>query len=149
MTGLLVVAVSLIAATTVGLLRQRADRRRQVAVGAGVGQHREVRVDSYYVNANELSAAELGSHATLVQFSSAFCAPCRATRSILADVAAMVPGVAFIDVDAESHLDLVRRLRVTRTPTVLVVDRHGRVVNRAVGQPRKADVIAALAPALG
>lgn len=149
MTGLLVVVASLGAATLLGLFRQRMDRRRQASDGAGAGRRTEVRVDSYYVNAAELAAAELGSRATLVQFSSAFCTPCRATRVILADVAAVVPGVAFIEVDAESHLDLVRRLRVTRTPTVLIVDSSGRVVNRAVGQPRKADVIAALAPALG
>ena len=36
----------------------------------------------------------LGERATLLQFSSAFCAPCRATRRILADVAGMTSGVA-------------------------------------------------------
>ena len=86
----------------------------------------------------------LGERATLVQFSSAFCAPCRATRRILADVAGMVDGVAHVEVDAESSLDLVRRLGIVRTPTVLVTDASGRVVKRASGQPRTADVIAAL-----
>jgi thiol-disulfide isomerase/thioredoxin len=51
----------------------------------------------------------LGERATLVQFSSAFCAPCRATRRILADVAGMTGGVAYVEIDAESRLDLVRR----------------------------------------
>jgi thiol-disulfide isomerase/thioredoxin len=83
---------------------------------------------------------------TLIQFSSAFCQPCRATRSILADVARMVPGVRHVEVDAESHLDVVRELDIRRTPTTLVVDRAGRIVTRASGQPRKADVIAAIAP---
>ncbi|MDQ1249211.1 MAG: hypothetical protein QG597_3585 [Actinomycetota bacterium] len=106
-------------------------------------------MDHYYDTADDLSAAQLGPRASLVQFSSAFCAPCRATRAILADVAAVVPGVSFIEVDAEAHLDLVRRLKVSRTPTVLIVDSNGRVVNRAVGQPRKSDVLAALAPAMG
>lgn len=82
---------------------------------------------------------------TLVQFSSAFCAPCRATRAILARVAADTPGVAHVEVDAESHLDEVRALDIRRTPTVLIVDRSGRVVTRAVGQPRLADVRAAVA----
>ncbi|MCA1823143.1 MAG: thioredoxin family protein [Frankia sp.] len=89
---------------------------------------------------------EPGARATLVQFSSAFCAPCRATRRVLSDVADMVPGVAYAEIDAESNLDLVRRFNVLRTPTVLVVDRDGRLLKRASGQPRKADVIAALAP---
>ena len=89
----------------------------------------------------------LGERATLLQFSSAFCAPCRATRRILADVAAMVPGVTHIDVDAEHHLDLVRRVGVLRTPTTLVLDATGREVTRATGAPTKADVVAALSRA--
>jgi thiol-disulfide isomerase/thioredoxin len=88
--------------------------------------------------------APLGARATLVQFSTAFCAPCRATRQVLADVAAMTDGIAHVEIDAESHLDLVRRLDVRRTPTVLVLGPDGRIARRASGQPRKADVIAAL-----
>jgi thiol-disulfide isomerase/thioredoxin len=85
-----------------------------------------------------------GERATLLQFSSAFCAPCRATRRVLADVAATVDGVTHIEVDAEDHLDLVRRLGVLRTPTTLVLDASGREVNRAGGAPRPAQVLAAL-----
>jgi thiol-disulfide isomerase/thioredoxin len=92
---------------------------------------------------------ELGERATLVQFSSAFCAPCRATRRILADVAAMTQGVAHVEIDAESRLDLVRQLNVLRTPTVLVLASDGRIVRRASGQPRKPDVIAAIGAAVG
>lgn len=91
----------------------------------------------------------LGERATLVQFSSAFCAPCRATRRILADVAGMTNGVQYVEIDAESRLDLVRGLNVLRTPTVLVLDAEGGVVRRASGQPRKADVIAAIGAAVG
>ncbi|AZM63679.1 MULTISPECIES: TlpA family protein disulfide reductase [unclassified Streptomyces] len=90
----------------------------------------------------------LGERATLVQFSSAFCAPCRATRRVLDEVAGLVPGVAHVEIDAEASLDLVRRLGIVRTPTVLVLDAAGRVVRRATGQPRKADVIAALGEAV-
>lgn len=90
----------------------------------------------------------LGSRATLVQFSSAFCAPCRATRRILADVAGMTDGVRHVEIDAESRLDLVRRLDVRRTPTTFVLGPDGRVTHRASGQPRKADVIAALGAVL-
>jgi thiol-disulfide isomerase/thioredoxin len=86
----------------------------------------------------------LGSRATLLQFSSAFCVPCRATRRILAEVAGMTDGVVHVEIDAESHLDLVRRLDVRRTPTVLVLGPDGQVRKRASGQPRKADVIAVL-----
>nr|WP_246519349.1 thioredoxin family protein [Thermocatellispora tengchongensis] len=90
----------------------------------------------------------LGERATLVQFSTAFCQPCRATRRVLAEVAAMVPGVAHVEIDAESRLDLVRELNVVRTPTVFVLDASGAIVKRASGTPRKADVIAALGAAI-
>jgi len=86
----------------------------------------------------------LGERATLLQFSSAFCAPCRATRRILAEVAGMTEGVAHVEIDAEARLDLVRELNVLRTPTVLVLAGDGRIVRRASGQPRKPDVIAAI-----
>lgn len=92
--------------------------------------------------------AEPGERASLVQFSSAFCQPCRATRRILAEVAGMVEGVAHIEIDAEDRLELVRALGIEKTPTVLVLDAAGRIVRRASGMPRKADVIAALGAAV-
>jgi thiol-disulfide isomerase/thioredoxin len=99
-----------------------------------------------------LTEADLGDHlgrqATLVQFSTAFCAPCRPTRRILAQVAGMVDGVTHIDIDATARLDLVRRLHINSTPTVLVLGPDGAIVKRASGLPRKADVIAALGTAI-
>ncbi|MFJ8750374.1 TlpA family protein disulfide reductase [Streptomyces sp. NPDC102441] len=91
---------------------------------------------------------ELGDRATLVQFSTAFCQPCRATRRVLAAVAGMVEGVAHVEIDAEAHLTLVRGLGISRTPTVLVLDAAGRIVRRAAGLPRTADVVAALGEAM-
>jgi thiol-disulfide isomerase/thioredoxin len=89
-----------------------------------------------------------GERATLLQFSSAFCAPCRATRRTLADVAGAVPGVTHVEVDAEANLDLVRTLNVLRTPTTLVLDASGRELTRASGAPRRVQVIAALTEGL-
>ncbi|MEE4489187.1 TlpA family protein disulfide reductase [Streptomyces sp. BE230] len=104
------------------------------------------------IRADRLDAAqlgvELGEKATLVQFSSAFCQPCRATRRTLTEVADMVDGVAHVEIDAEAHLTLVRALQISRTPTVLVLDAAGLVVRRAVGQPRTVDVVAALGQAM-
>lgn len=131
-------AVVLLAATAFGLLRRYRDGRMRVR-----GRDTVVRLSA------EDIAAPLGERATLVQFSSAFCQPCRATRRVLGEVAGMVDGVAHVEIDAESQLDLVRRLDILRTPTVLVLDAAGRVVRRAAGQPRRADVIAALGEAVG
>lgn len=88
--------------------------------------------------------ASLGERATLVQFSSAFCAPCRTTRHVLADVAARTEGVVHVEIDAESHLDLVRRLDIRRTPTTLVLGGGGHELTRATGVPRREQVAAAL-----
>jgi thiol-disulfide isomerase/thioredoxin len=89
----------------------------------------------------------LGERATLLHFSSAFCAPCRTTRTLLGDVADRVDGVAVVEIDAESHLELVRRFDIMRTPTVFVLDARGAVVRRASGLPHRDQVLAALAAA--
>jgi thiol-disulfide isomerase/thioredoxin len=85
-------------------------------------------------------ADQLGGRVTFVQFSSAFCAPCRATRRILSDVAAADDGISHVEIDAEHHLDLVRHLGISRTPTTLVLDAAGAEVTRAVGAPTKDQV---------
>ena len=90
----------------------------------------------------------LGERATLLQFSSAFCAPCRATRQVLSTIAEAVPGVTHVEVDAESHLDLVRRLDIRRTPTTLVLDASGHEIRRASGVPRNDEVLAVLGEAV-
>jgi thiol-disulfide isomerase/thioredoxin len=86
--------------------------------------------------------------ATLLQFSSAFCAPCRAVRRVSTEVAALLPDVRHVEVDAEGHLDAVRALNVWRTPTLFVLDSGGRIVKRATGVPAKPQLIAALAEVL-
>ncbi|MGH8774990.1 MAG: TlpA family protein disulfide reductase [Jiangellaceae bacterium] len=133
MTGLLVLGVVIAAATVFGLWRLRTEGRvnrapagRPALTSADLG-------------------ADLGATATLVQFSSAFCAPCRAARQVLGQAAQTVDGVRHVEIDAESHLDLVRRVGVTRTPTTFVLDPDGRIVRRATGVPRLSDVRAAIA----
>ena len=72
MIGALTAAGVLLAATVFGLVRRRRDgvlrarREKGEQVGETVGP--------------DDMGAELGDKATLLQFSSAFCAPCRATR---------------------------------------------------------------------
>lgn len=92
--------------------------------------------------------APLGPRATLLQISTAFCAPCRATRRVLAGVAAHVPGVVHVERDVADAPALAARLAVTSTPTVAVLDADGRVVRRADGVPTAAQVLAAVASAL-
>jgi hypothetical protein len=56
--------------------------------------------------------------------------------------------VLHVEIDAESNLELVRRLNILKTPTTLVLDGQGREVVRASGQPRKEQVLQALGEAL-
>ena len=83
---------------------------------------------------------------TVVQFSTAFCAPCRATKARLEQLQASRPGLAVLHVDAESHLDEVRELDVRRTPTLFYLGRDGRLIGRSSGAPRP-DELSALVDA--
>ena len=93
--------------------------------------------------------APLGERATLVQFSTEFCAYCGPTRELLAEVAAARDGVAFVEVDAVRRHDLTRRLNVLSTPTVLLLAADGSIAQRASGMPRRSDVLAAVGSVLG
>lgn len=101
------------------------------------------------VNGPKLTAAivgtELGARATMVQFSSAFCTPCRATKVLLEDMVKTMTDVRYANVDAESHLELVRELDIRSTPTTLFLNHAGVEVGRAMGTPKRAQVHAALA----
>ncbi len=140
--------VALVAATAFGLYRAARDGRfRGTHAVRGARPDLEAPAPESVLAGADLDQ-QLGERATLLQFSSAFCAPCRATRRILGEVAAVVPGVVHVEVDAEHHLDLVRRLGVLRTPTTLILDGAGREVSRAAGAPTKDAVLATLAGAI-
>lgn len=96
-----------------------------------------------------ISAADLverpGSSATLLQFSTGFCAPCAATRRLLADVAGTAPGVAHVELDLTARPDLAHRFGILQTPTTLVLDAAGIVRGRIGGAPKRDAVLASLA----
>jgi thiol-disulfide isomerase/thioredoxin len=154
--GLIVLAVVLAAASAAGFgLRARQGRFRpqqppSTALPGGTG-----RADSVSAAApnNALTAADLGAplgeRATLVQFSTEFCAYCGPTRELLTELASQRDGVAFVEIDAADRLDLTRRLRVMATPTVLVLGADGAIERRSSGQPRKSDLLAAVGAVLG
>ncbi|EON22765.1 MULTISPECIES: TlpA family protein disulfide reductase [Nocardioides] len=134
MTGIVILALAVVVAVGFGLFRRATD-----------GDFGSEPVSHTWGHVSDaLPAASLGERATLVQFSSAFCAPCRTTRVVLADVAQREIGVRHVEIDAEKHLDLVRALDVRRTPTTLVLDSRGHEVARAAGAPQRAQVLAAL-----
>ncbi len=138
LTGLIAIALALGAATTAAYLLRRPrlappDTRGEPATAL--------------LTPDELGQRH-GERATLVQFSAAFCQPCRATRQLLQQMADTVDGVQYVEIDADANLELVRRLGIVRVPTVLILDGRGRLIRRGSGQPRKADVIAAIGVAV-
>ncbi|MFC4787291.1 TlpA family protein disulfide reductase [Nocardioides sp. MAHUQ-72] len=150
-TGAWVLIAAVVVALAFGAYRAATDGRFRGThrVKGAAEQPEAERAPSVADQAGEAGLRiELGERATLLQFSSAFCAPCRATRRTLAEVAAAVPGVTHVEVDAEHHLEAVRRLGILRTPTTLVLDAGGAEITRASGAPRKEQVLAALGAAV-
>ena len=131
MKSLLPIVIVLVLATAYGLWYQRS--RGKVVVKSDMG-----------LITPAMIGAELGSRVTLVQFSSAFCSPCRATRMLLEDVTAEMSEVAYVEVDAEANLELVRTLDIRSTPTTLFLDRSGHEVGRAMGAPKRDQVLSAI-----
>jgi thiol-disulfide isomerase/thioredoxin len=131
--GLVAIVVALGVAAVLGVRSRRARFRSATAP---------------VLTGDELGAP-LGERATLVQFSTAFCAPCRGARQVLARVADTTEGVSHVEIDATTRMDLVRRFNVTSTPTILVLGPSGAVTRRASGMPRLADVIEAVGRVTG
>lgn len=100
------------------------------------------------VNGPKLDAGvigvELGTCVTMVQFSSAFCSPCRATKALLEDMVKTMPDVRYAHIDAEANLELVRKLDIRSTPTTLFLNSEGVEVGRAMGTPKRSQVLAAV-----
>jgi thiol-disulfide isomerase/thioredoxin len=148
--GLIVLGVVLAVALAAGWgLRLRTGRFRVLAARPGLsrtvraGSNRSTAAADSVLTAADLGAP-LGKRATLVQFSTEFCAYCGPTRDLLTEVARSRDGVALIEIDAAHRLDLARRLNVLSTPTVFVLAPDGSIVRRASGQQRRADVLAAV-----
>ncbi len=87
---------------------------------------------------------DLAAGATLVQFSTEFCATCPATRRFLKQVAGEREGLGYHDVDLTHRPDLAKALHILQTPTVFVLDGAGRLVSRFGGAPRRAELSAVL-----
>lgn len=70
---------------------------------------------------------------TILQFTTELCAPCRALKPRLQQIANFRSDVAYREVDAIEHLDLATNLSVRSTPTTLIVDADGTIRARITG----------------
>jgi thiol-disulfide isomerase/thioredoxin len=86
-----------------------------------------------------------GKRATVVQFSTTFCSECRAAKALISDVVSTQNEIAYIEIDAESNLELVRKVDIRSTPTTLFLDRSGFEIARATGAPKRDQLIKVIA----
>lgn len=131
MNGLEILIASLVVASIFGVYRAKTDGHVKEKSEAHIWSTHNCNID-------------LGQKATLLQFSSSFCQPCRATKLLLADIASNIPGVSHVEVNAEEHLPLVRELGITRTPTTLILDQAGTIRGKASGLPKRSEVLESL-----
>jgi len=87
---------------------------------------------------------KFGSRLTILQFSTTFCSECRTTKAIVKDVVKNFKDVAYVEVDAESNLDLVRRVDIRSTPTTIFLDSKGFEIVRVKGAPKRDQLINAI-----
>ena len=85
-----------------------------------------------------------GRRLTILQFSTTFCSECRTAKSIVKDVVKDFKDITYVEVDAESNLDLVRRVDIRSTPTTIFLDSKGFEIARAKGAPKRDQLIKAI-----
>jgi thiol-disulfide isomerase/thioredoxin len=135
MTGVLVLIGTLVLASVAGLaMRARNGKVRETATAR-------------LLPADVRDALAPGG-VTLVQLSTTFCAPCRHTRVLLADLASRTDGLHHAELDLTERPDLARELSVLRTPTTLAIDERGTELLRVGGVPQREALLAALRPHL-
>jgi len=86
-------------------------------------------------------AGSYGKRATILQFSTSFCSQCRAAKSLISDTVKDHRDISYFEIDAESHLELVRRVDIRSTPTTLFLDKDGYEIARATGAPKRDQLI--------
>jgi thiol-disulfide isomerase/thioredoxin len=135
MTGVLVLIGTLVLASVAGLaVRARNGKVRATEVARGLPA--------------DVRDALAPAGVTLVQLSTTFCAPCRHTRVLLADLASRTDGLHHAELDLTERPDLARELSVLRTPTTLAIDERGTELLRVGGVPKREALLAALRPHL-
>ena len=86
-----------------------------------------------------------GKRATVVIFSTTFCSECRAAKALISDVTSTLSDISYIEIDAESNLELVRKVDIRSTPTTIFLDKAGFEIARATGAPKRDQLIKAIA----
>lgn len=136
-TAVLVVVGLVAVSTVVGLIWKSRTGRVSQTRGADIVTPTDVGAE-----------APFGEKATLLQFSTEFCAYCPATRRVLGGLADRNDGVEHVDIDLTHSPELAQRFNVLQTPTTLLLDGSGAVRARIGGAPKRAELEASLASIL-
>ncbi len=86
-----------------------------------------------------------GRRATVVIFSTTFCSECRSAKALISDVTSTLSDISYIEIDAESNLELVRKVDIRSTPTTIFLDKAGFEIARATGAPKRDQLIKVIA----
>jgi thiol-disulfide isomerase/thioredoxin len=133
--GLILALVAV--ATGVGMLW----RRRQGVVAAVPEPATDAPSTAWVIRPADVAASvPFGAQATLLQFSTEFCAKCPGTRRLLGAVAESRAGVVHLDVDLTHRADLANRFNIFQTPTTILLDGSGRIRARVGGVPNRAQL---------
>lgn len=105
----------------------------------------QVETKSQAVTPIDPSAHHFGAPIVYVyEFGASWCPSCRKLAPIVEEATNKFTGFAeYIPVNVDKNQDLVQKLNVAQIPTVMVVDRRGRMLNRLVGlqQGKQIDAI--------
>jgi len=82
-------------------------------------------------------AGRYGARVTILQFSTTFCSACRAAKALISDVVKDEKDISYLEIDAESNLELVRKVDVRSTPTTIFLDKAGFEIARVTGAPKR------------
>jgi thioredoxin 1 len=83
----------------------------------------------------------------LVDFTAAWCPPCRVMKPVLAELAAERPDLRFVQIDVDANQDAAAKYGVMSMPTFMVF-KSGRPVLKLVGSRPKRKLAAELEQAL-
>lgn len=87
-----------------------------------------------------------GEGAMLVEFTSPYCIECQVALPVL-EAAAQIHSAPLAVIDASQRPDLTQKYSIRSTPTILVVDRRGKVTRGWKVSPSEQDVVQALGAA--
>ena len=118
-----------------------------IALATGLGfAHRALSGRARAVSRTHQLPSEvvLGSDATLLQFSTEVCSPCRATHTVLDGLASERAGLSHVDLDITHRRDLASQFNILQTPTTLILDASGTVRARIGGAVKRSTILAEL-----